>query len=206
LRGVQTTLVPAGGGTVVELIGQVPQTILLVDHALTRAFDKGAIGQIVVTGDANPEIFEAFPVSGTPAPVASPTPSEAPASAAPSGSPGASGNPPEPASSPGSAVNVSILAGASTFQADNAPDEFAEVESPADYSVNVLSIPVGTTVTWTNDDPGMVHSVTAVDGSFDSGLFATGETFSHTFDSPGDFEYFCTPHPWMRARVIVTTS
>jgi nitrite reductase (NO-forming) len=203
LRGVQTTLVPAGGGTVVDLIGQVPQTIILVDHAITRAFDKGAIGQIVVTGDANPEIFEAFPLTGTPAPAASVAPSAPPASVAPSGEPVTSPAASAPAASPGSAVNVSIVAGASTFQADNAPDEFAQVESPADYSVNELMIPVGTTVTWTNDDPGMVHSVTAADGSFDSGLLATGETFSHTFDSPGEFEYYCTPHPWMRARVSV---
>jgi len=55
LRGSQTTLVPAGGGTVVELVGQVPQTVLLVDHALARAFDKGAIGHVVITGEDDPE-------------------------------------------------------------------------------------------------------------------------------------------------------
>jgi nitrite reductase (NO-forming) len=62
LRGSQTTLVPAGGGTVVELVGQVPMTVLLVDHALARTFDKGALGQIIIEGEANPEIFEAIPV------------------------------------------------------------------------------------------------------------------------------------------------
>jgi nitrite reductase (NO-forming) len=62
LRGSQTTLVPAGGGTVVELVGQVPSTIVLVDHALARTFDKGALGQIIIEGEANPEIFEAIPV------------------------------------------------------------------------------------------------------------------------------------------------
>ncbi len=61
LRGSQTTLVPAGGGTVVELVGRVPSTIVLVDHALSRAFDKGAIGHIVIEGDPDPEIFEALP-------------------------------------------------------------------------------------------------------------------------------------------------
>jgi nitrite reductase (NO-forming) len=61
LRGSQTTLVPAGGGTVVELIGQVPSTLVLVDHALSRTFDKGALGQIVVEGEENPEIFEPIP-------------------------------------------------------------------------------------------------------------------------------------------------
>jgi len=62
LRGSQTTLVPAGGGTVVELIGQVPSTLILVDHALARTFDKGAMGQIVVEGEPDPEIFEAISV------------------------------------------------------------------------------------------------------------------------------------------------
>jgi nitrite reductase (NO-forming) len=61
LRGSQTTLVPAGGGTVVELVAQVPSTIVLVDHALARAIDKGALGQIVISGEENPEIFEAIP-------------------------------------------------------------------------------------------------------------------------------------------------
>lgn len=202
LRGSQTTLVPAGGGTVVELIGQVPQTIVLVDHALARAFDKGAIGQIVVTGDANPEIFEAFPISGSPAPLPSPT---AVPSVVPTGSAQASPSsaPTTPAASSGTSQQISIVAGAGTFQADNAADEFADTEAPADYSANVLMIEMGTTVTWTNDDPSVVHSVTAVDGSFDSGLLATGESFSYTFDQPGDFEYYCLPHPWMRARISV---
>jgi nitrite reductase (NO-forming) len=81
LRGSQTTLVPAGGGTVVELVGQVPSSLVLVDHALARAFDKGAIGQVIVEGDPNPEIFEAFAPEGTPAPLqpgTSPAPSMEP--------------------------------------------------------------------------------------------------------------------------------
>jgi nitrite reductase (NO-forming) len=60
LRGSQTTLVPAGGGTVVDLIGQLPADIILVDHALTRAFDKGAIGIVTVSGAENHEVFEAI--------------------------------------------------------------------------------------------------------------------------------------------------
>ena len=66
-----------------------------------------------------------------------------------------------------------------------------------------LTIEVGDTVTWTNDDPGMLHTITAVDGSFDSGFLNDGDTWSYTFAEPGEFEYFCTPHPWMRAKVIV---
>jgi nitrite reductase (NO-forming) len=71
LRGSQTTLVPAGGSTIVELVGQVPAVLVLVDHALSRAFDKGALGQIMVEGEPNPEIFEAFAPEGSPMPVPS---------------------------------------------------------------------------------------------------------------------------------------
>ena len=195
LRGSQTTLVPAGGSTIVELIGLVPMTVVLVDHALARAFDKGAIGQIVITGDPNPEIFEALGTDGSPLPTAAPTGS-APATP----TPGASASAP---ASPGEGFQVDIVAGASTFQDANAADEFAETESPADYSVNMLMVPLGATVTWTNREENMPHTVTAVDGSFDSGIMATGATFSYTFNSPGEFEYFCSPHPWMRAKVMV---
>ena len=44
IRGSQSTLVVAGGGTVVEIQGVVPSTVILVDHALVRTFYKGAIG------------------------------------------------------------------------------------------------------------------------------------------------------------------
>lgn len=179
IRGSQTTLVPAGGGTVVDLLGQVPSTIVLVDHALARAFDKGAIGQIVVTGEENPEIFEEV----TAAPPAE-TPSEEETTAA-------------------GGESLSIVPGSFTVQDMDSADEFSESEEPADYSVNVLTVAAGTTVTWTNDDPGMMHTVTAVDGSFDSGFLEEGDSWSYTFDEPGEYEYFCAPHPWMRAKVIV---
>ena len=54
---MQTTLVPAGGATVVEFRVNVPGTYTLVDHALPRALDKGAAGQIVVTGDQDTSIY-----------------------------------------------------------------------------------------------------------------------------------------------------
>jgi plastocyanin len=180
--------VPAGGGTVVELIGQVPQTIVLVDHALARAFDKGAIGQVIVEGDPNPEIFEALGLQVGPISTA------APASPAPSAAPVPSGA--------GGDEDVAILAGSGEFQAADDPNEFAASESPADFSVNVLTVKVGTTVTWTNED-SMVHTVTDAGGTFDSGLLQGGDRWSYTFATAGEFEYFCGPHPWMRAKVIV---
>ncbi len=54
---VQTTAVPAGGSTIVEFTPRVLGNLTLVDHSLTRAFNKGAIGIIAVSGDANPDIY-----------------------------------------------------------------------------------------------------------------------------------------------------
>jgi nitrite reductase (NO-forming) len=56
---VQTTLIPAGGAAWVEFTVEVPGTYILVDHALSRAMDKGAIAKIVAEGDANTEVFDA---------------------------------------------------------------------------------------------------------------------------------------------------
>ena len=54
---VQTTGIPAGGSTMVEFTLDVPGRYTLVDHALFRAFNKGAVGILEVTGDEHPEIF-----------------------------------------------------------------------------------------------------------------------------------------------------
>lgn len=50
-HNVQTTMIPAGGAALVEFKVNVPGTFILVDHSLTRAFNKGAIGQLKVTGE-----------------------------------------------------------------------------------------------------------------------------------------------------------
>ena len=57
IRGSQSTLVVAGGGTITELVGFVPSTVVLVDHALVRTFVKGTIGQVVVDGPPDPGIY-----------------------------------------------------------------------------------------------------------------------------------------------------
>lgn len=56
-KNVQTTLVPAGGSAVVEFKPMVPMTGILVDHSLTRAFNKGALGMLKVTGAEDKEIY-----------------------------------------------------------------------------------------------------------------------------------------------------
>ena len=56
-HNVQTTMVPAGGATVVDFKVEVPGTFILVDHSLTRAFNKGALGMLKVTGPETPVLY-----------------------------------------------------------------------------------------------------------------------------------------------------
>jgi nitrite reductase (NO-forming) len=56
-ENVQTTLIPAGGATIMEFHAQVPGSYVLVDHALFRAFNKGALGILKVDGPENKAIY-----------------------------------------------------------------------------------------------------------------------------------------------------
>jgi plastocyanin len=70
------------------------------------------------------------------------------------------------------------------------------------YGVDSLVIAAGTTVTWQNADP-LAHTVTADDGSWDSGDIEPGAAWRRRFDTPGTYPYHCTPHPFMRAVIVV---
>ena len=71
-----------------------------------------------------------------------------------------------------------------------------------------VTIDIGATVTWENNDTA-AHTATAgsaadgPSGVFDSSLIMAGSSFSHTFDSAGTYDYFCMVHPWMAGTVIV---
>jgi plastocyanin len=65
-----------------------------------------------------------------------------------------------------------------------------------------ITIKVGDTVTWTNQD-SVVHTVAADDKSWASDNLAKGATYSHTFDTAGTFTYLCGVHPTMKGTVIV---
>ena len=71
------------------------------------------------------------------------------------------------------------------------------------FAPPALTVPAGTTVTWTNDDP-FGHSVVAGDDSFASGDLAAARTFEFTFDEPGEYPYICGIHPSMIGTVTVT--
>ncbi len=66
-----------------------------------------------------------------------------------------------------------------------------------------LTVPVGTTVVWTNQDD-VPHTVTATNGAFASRQLSKGATFKFTFAKEGTFDYSCTVHPNMKGQVIVT--
>jgi plastocyanin len=65
-----------------------------------------------------------------------------------------------------------------------------------------INVPVGSTVTWSNED-SVTHTVTARDNTFDSGNLPAGGTFNYTFEEKGTFEYYCTLHPNMEGKVVV---
>ncbi|CAE6497181.1 cupredoxin domain-containing protein [Candidatus Nitrosotenuis uzonensis] len=107
---------------------------------------------------------------------------------------------PAPAPAPAMSAKVSIPSGSSVpgCEATN------ECYKPAEVTIGV-----GGTVTWTNDDTA-AHTVTSgsinaggPDGVFDSSIFMAGKTFEHTFDEAGEYDYFCIVHPWMTGKVIV---
>ena len=70
------------------------------------------------------------------------------------------------------------------------------------FAPNRLEVAAGTTIRWTNNDP-LVHTVTADDGSWDSGPIEPGQTWTHTFAQPGEYAFHCTPHPFMKGVVVV---
>ena len=70
------------------------------------------------------------------------------------------------------------------------------------FGPTALTVPVGTTVTWTNRDD-IPHTVVSTDGVFKSKALDTDDKFSFLFSTPGTYPYFCSIHPKMTGQVIV---
>ena len=70
------------------------------------------------------------------------------------------------------------------------------------FAPGALKIARGHEVTWTNHDD-IPHNVVARDKSFSSPVLDTDQTYSHRFEKPGEYEYYCSLHPKMTARLIV---
>ena len=114
-------------------------------------------------------------------PTVSPVASGTPASATPGATPvGAT-----PVATSGNAVAVAIK-------------NFA-------YNPSPVTVPVGATVTWTNED-SVPHTVTGLGSAkaiIKSGVMKTGAKFSVTFDKAGEYDYYCEFHAGMKGKVIV---
>lgn len=101
---------------------------------------------------------------------------------------------------------------ASSSTSSPTPDEGRIVSIVANsrsnsYAPNPIEIIVGDTVTWINDDSSP-HTVTSSNGrgAFGSDIMMNKETFTFTFDNEGEFPYFCTLHPSMIGKGLVTAS
>jgi plastocyanin len=105
---------------------------------------------------------------------------------------GSSSSPSTPAPTPnpsGPSSAVSIVPGSSVL-------------TTTAYSPNPVTVAVGTTVVWTNND-STVHTSVANNGAWNSGTINPGGTCSTTFSSAGTFSYYCTLHPNMVGTVTV---
>jgi plastocyanin len=67
-----------------------------------------------------------------------------------------------------------------------------------------ISVPAGTQVTWLNT--GSVRHTTTASGLWDSGAIDPGARWAAVFRVPGTYDYACTIHPEMRARLTITAS
>lgn len=114
---------------------------------------------------------------------------------------------PEDATPVASAAGNSDTAGTGAADASNQSGKSAtgalavEIKNFS-FSPKELTVPTGSTVTWTNLD-SVAHTATADKGAFNSGNLNPGQSFSFTFDKPGSYVYNCNYHPSMQGTIVV---
>src|SRR5215469_8186002 len=95
------------------------------------------------------------------------------------------------------ALLLAMLAGRpATFAAPAATPAEVKIDNFS-FSPATLTVPVGTSVTWTNRDD-IPHNVVSVDKSMKSKALDTDEKFTFTFSKAGTYTYFCSIHPKMK--------
>lgn len=195
LTGGQTVLSGPSDSWVVEF--RMPPdegTYLMLDHAVSSA-DRGAIGILQCTKDA------VTPITIT--------------------ADGQKYNDKEMAE-----IKSKIIRTVSPFEPGSEDVDPIAVYGPETKEVTVhiignsfypktIQIAEGTTVKWINEDIftymegefAAIHNVASYEGDkpFNSPLLGHAETFSNVFTSEGDYKYLCSPHPYMRGRVIVSS-
>jgi plastocyanin len=104
-------------------------------------------------------------------------------------------------------IGLGTIGTGRTNSTANAQEKSSTMEVKIDnfsFGPTTLTIPVGTTVTWTNRDD-IPHTVVSTDDpkTFKSKVLDTDEKFSYTFNKAGTFSYFCSIHPKMTGKVVV---
>lgn len=105
------------------------------------------------------------------------------------------------------AAAVLLLGSTASSYALGDPVSISIVDAPRPqpkwgYAPVTRKVAPGTWVTWSNNGQD-AHTVTAVDGSFDSANLDPSEGFSWYFDQPGTFQYTCSLHAWMTGTIVV---
>lgn len=116
---------------------------------------------------------------------------------------------------------VALCAAALILPSCGDSDERAITVEHVAFSPASVEVDAGTTVTWTNRDDEVVHTVTSglpgdkgvpgldngtpaqPDGAFDGEIDGAGATFSFTFDEAGEYAYFCRVHQSMTGEIVV---
>jgi plastocyanin len=100
-------------------------------------------------------------------------------------------------------IAILLLAASPSVTAAAATGEPAAVKiDNFSFGPQTVTVPVGTTVTWTNRDD-IPHTAVSTEGVFKSKVMDTDEKFSYTFSKAGTYSYYCTIHPKMTGQVVV---
>lgn len=108
------------------------------------------------------------------------------------------------------AIPIALITLLAACSGSDAGTDSTVAEAPAEADITIAdfafsgasSVNVGDTVTVTNEDT-LAHTWTEVDGGFDSGNLAQGESFEFTFDEAGEYEFICSIHPEMEGTITV---
>ena len=99
---------------------------------------------------------------------------------------------------------ASAITRAATDSKQSAKETRIEIKDFS-FQPKLVTLPVGAKVVWVNKDEEP-HTVVSTDKIFLSKALDTDDTFTFTFDKPGTYEYFCSVHPRMTAKIVVTAN
>lgn len=170
-------------------------TALVSAQAPAPAADPGEGQAVTPQSPAEPPAAQPQPPDA-PAPLPADGPPE-PSTGTPEPEPEPAAPPPAPAEPAAAAADSAI-----TVSAKTASVSILDGSSQSDYvfSPSSITVATGDTVSWTNNG-AEPHDVTG--SGLDSGTLQSGQGYSHTFTSAGDFSYICSLHPFMKGSVTV---